>query len=378
MKIVFVSNFLNHHQLPLCNAFQTNKNVEFTFIATKPIPDERIRLGYSDMNRDYNFVLCAYSSKNTLKSAKEQCENCDLLIIGSAPRFYVPKHRKRGQVVFFYSERIFKETRKNWRTVARTIKYFLLRGKYKGRYLLCASAYAAEDFAKTGNFINNAYKWGYFPEVKLYNFKYLVKRKTKGVITIVWVGRLVRWKHPEASIYVAKRLKYEGYSFQMNIIGTGIMEAELQEQIDKASLCDCVNLLGALSSDIVRDYMEMSDIFLFTSDSNEGWGAVLNESMSSGCAVVASNAIGSVPYLIEDKENGQIFQSEDWGKLYEIVKLLLDDSKLRYRYGRKAYYTMAETWNAKIAVERLLCLAEYLQNGKSTPFYNGPCSKATN
>lgn len=46
----------------------------------------------------------------------------------------------------------------------------------------------------------------------------------------------------------------------------------------------------------VRSYMEKADIYLFTSDFNEGWGAVLNESMNSGCAVVASHAIGSVPF----------------------------------------------------------------------------------
>ena len=31
MKIVFVSNFLNHHQLPLCKAFIEN-NIEFAII----------------------------------------------------------------------------------------------------------------------------------------------------------------------------------------------------------------------------------------------------------------------------------------------------------------------------------------------------------
>jgi glycosyltransferase involved in cell wall biosynthesis len=45
-------------------------------------------------------------------------------------------------------------------------------------------------------------------------------------------------------------------------------------------------------------------VFIFTSDRNEGWGAVLNEAMGSGCAVVAADLIGSVPYLIEHKKMG--------------------------------------------------------------------------
>ena len=72
---------------------------------------------------------------------------------------------------------------------------------------------------------------------------------------------------------------------------------------------DCVEMLGAMSPDEVRAYMERADVFLFTSDFNEGWGAVLNESMNSGCAVVASHAIGSVPFLIKDGVNGLIYEN---------------------------------------------------------------------
>lgn len=62
------------------------------------------------------------------------------------------------------------------------------------------------------------------------------------------------------------------------------------------NLNDYVTFTGPVQSDKVRGFMERAGIFLFTSDRQEGWGAVLNESMNSGCAVVASHAIGSVPF----------------------------------------------------------------------------------
>ena len=40
----------------------------------------------------------------------------------------------------------------------------------------------------------------------------------------------------------------------------------------------------------------------------EGWGAVVNEAMSSGCAVVADAEAGSVPYLIENSKDGFIYR----------------------------------------------------------------------
>ena len=45
MKVAFFSNFLNHHQLPLCNAFLEIPGVIFKFVATTPVPEERINLG---------------------------------------------------------------------------------------------------------------------------------------------------------------------------------------------------------------------------------------------------------------------------------------------------------------------------------------------
>ena len=53
--------------------------------------------------------------------------------------------------------------------------------------------------------------------------------------------------------------------------------------------------------------MERADIYLATSDRQEGWGAVINEAMNSGCAVVADHMMGAVPYLISHEENGMIY-----------------------------------------------------------------------
>ena len=64
MKVVFVSNFLNHHQLPFCEEMIKRLGKEnFKFIATEKIPDERIKLGYEDMNNIYPFVIRAYENQ---------------------------------------------------------------------------------------------------------------------------------------------------------------------------------------------------------------------------------------------------------------------------------------------------------------------------
>ena len=165
----------------------------------------------------------------------------------------------------------------------------------------------------------------------------------------------------------------------MSIIGKGEMEAKLHEMIRRKGVEDCVEMLGAMSPDEVRSHMERADVFLFTSDFNEGWGAVLNESMNSGCAVVASHAIGSVPFLIRDGENGLIYENGNQRQLEERVESLIRNSGYRKKLGVNAYESIVNTWNADAAAERFIALSQALLNGKAADsiFKEGPCSRAT-
>ena len=100
------------------------------------------------------------------------------------------------------------------------------------------------------------------------------------------------------------------------------MEVKLSKMIIDEGLSNNVKILGSMSPEKVREYMEQSEIFLFTSDREEGWGAVLNEAMNSACAVVASDAAGSTNFLVVDGENGFLYKSGDIDDLYYKVKLL--------------------------------------------------------
>ena len=45
--------------------------------------------------------------------------------------------------------------------------------------------------------------------------------------------------------------------------------------------------------------------------------------------------------------------------------------------GRAAYQTLADKWNADVAAERFMVLAQALLDGKKPDlFMNGPCSRA--
>ena len=380
MRVVFFSNYLNHHQLPFCLAMDRLTKGHFTFVATMPVPEARLALGYHDMNKEYPFVLTTYDSEENKAAALALALNSDVVITGSAPEIYTEKRIEKNKLTFRYSERIYKAglgEAFHPRGVALRLLHHT-RYANKPLYMLCASAYTAFDFALSGAYIGKTYKWGYFPEVKKQEVDQLFASKhTKKTTSILWVARLIKLKHPEVSIQIAEKLKAEGYEFEMNIIGSGPMEKELHEMISLKRLDDCIHMPGSMSPESVRKHMEMADIFLFTSDFNEGWGAVLNEAMNSGCAVVASHAIGSVPFLLEDGINGFVYKNGDISTLYNRVVKLIEHPELREQMGRAAYQTLADKWNADVAAERFMVLAQAMLDGKKPDLYkSGPCSRA--
>ena len=336
-RLIFVSNYFNHHQKPLAEEFRKIYGQDYMFIAMTPFNQKRIAIGYSDMN-DAPFVL--------------------------------------------QSERFFKGPL--WRDAVRFVKYCRYSG---GRhqaadprakfYLLCASAFAAWDYNTCGLFRGKAYRWGYFPELKRYDDpEGLISRKEEH--SILWVGRFLDWKHPDLALKLAQNLKASRKTFKLKVIGSGEMQEELARMIDAMSLHDCVELSGALPVGQVRAEMEHAQVFLFTSDRQEGWGVVLSEAMNSGCAVVAGEKIGSAPYLVRHGENGLIFRDRSIDDLTEKVSALLDEPERARTLGLNAYNTIAEMWSPEVAAKRFVELAETLRESDGTVrlWEDGPGSVA--
>lgn len=380
MKVVFFSNYLNHHQVPLCEALYRLTDGQFVFVATEPVSEARRQLGYADLDVAYPFVLMAYADASNQRKARALALESDVVIIGQASDAYVIKRLRQKKLTFRYSERYYKQGLNPRNFFRRAIGAWLRDGRFQRYplYMLCAGGYVAADCAIFANYLNRAYKWGYFPEFRKQDLSRLFALKQKNTrISLLWVGRLIPWKHPDTAVQIARQLFDAGYDFDLNILGSGEMYTQLQDMILQGGLGDCVHLRGAVSPEMVRSYMDAADIFLFTSDFNEGWGAVLNEAMNSACAVVASHEAGSVPFLVQDGRNGLIYKNGDSNGLYRCIANLIERPQLRIQLGQAAYCTLDALWNAELAAQRFLRLAQMLIDGKMEDLYpDGPCSQA--
>lgn len=376
MRIAFVSNYLNHHQLHLCNQLYMHCE-EFYFVCTGQIPRERLKIGYEDMNSKYSYAINMYENNQQRRLVYRIIMTFDVVIFGACPSKLIELRMSRDKLSFLYTERFLKNglwcrfipsTRKK-------IQNRVVRYQDKKLYVLCASAYASYDLYLCG-YRKPCYQWGYFTEVPNADISELMKKKENPHCSILWVGRLIRWKRTKDVILLARKLMSQNIDFTINIIGTGNYENRLRMLVKALGLSERVHLLGSMPPDRVKKYMEEANIFISTSNFMEGWGAVINEAMSCGCAVVASHAVGSVPYLIEHKKNGLIYQSGNNGDLYHKVRRLINHPKLQTIYGTKAYDTMVHTWNPEVAASRLIEISINLLHGKRIWYHNGPCSRA--
>lgn len=362
MKICFVSNYINHHQIPFCNAMQKETSGGFVFIQTQPMEAERVQMGWQDKDGP-EYVHCYYEEEDW---CKQQILDCDVLLFGGCDdEGYVQERLQSGKMIIRISERLYKTGQ--WKAVSPRglLKKYRDHTRYRKApvYLLCAGGYVASDFHIVRAYPEKMYCWGYFPETKHYDVDSLMANKGyDGVPYLLWAARFIDWKHPEVLIKNACYLKEKGYSFHLDVIGGGAMEAEVKDLVCANHLEDCVSLLGYRTPTEVRSLMEKADIFLMTSDRQEGWGAVANEAMNSGCVLVANHMTGAAPYLVSQGENGFVYEDGNQETLNSITEKLILNPKQRQSVGRRAYETITETWNAENAARNLLKLIAKLRS----------------
>ena len=364
-KIVFVSNYLNHHQIPFCRALSERLGGSFVFLQTQPMEEERVQMGWNASVQE-PYLELLYEKP---KECAEWIKHADVVLLGwTEDESCLQERFRSGKTVIRISERIYRTGQ--WKFISPKglyRKYFEhVRYRKKPVYLLCSGGYVPSDFHLIHAYPKKMFCWGYFPETKHYDVDALMSskgwRKVDGtkVPCILWAARLIELKHPELAIQTAKYLKQKGAEFHLNMIGGGAMEEQVKAWIHEEGLEEEITLLGFMKPEEVRGYMEQADVFLFTSDKREGWGAVVNEAMNSGCVPVADHMTGAAAFLIRQKKNGFVYRDGDAQMLFETTEKLVGDAELRDRLGRGAYETIRDEWNAEFAAERLCQLIEEL------------------
>ena len=381
MTITFVSNYINHHQIPFSDACYRELGEGYHFIQTQPMEEERVAMGWNAEVDKIPYVRCMYEEEEL---CRRLILESDIAIFGWSEQEdmvdnLIEERVKRGRATLRVSERLYREGQ--WKAISPRglLKKYKQHTRYRKKQvcLLCAGAYVPSDFHIVRAYPDKMFRFGYFPETIHYTGEQLREMKEKdGKVHIVWAGRFMPLKHPEFAVRIGEELRKENRDFHIHMVGSGELEEEMRRQVNQKGLKDFFTFYGYTEPAQVRKIMERCHIHLFTSNYLEGWGAVVNEAMNSGCAVVANAEAGAVPFLIRHEENGVVYQKGSYEEFAGLVKKLAADGELTRRLGEEAYKTITGMWNAEHAAKELIRFCRELERGQIVPAKEGPFSEA--
>lgn len=374
--IVYVTVFMSPHIISQCNKIYELTDGNFVVIETKEMTKEREQLGYKSKEP----LPYVKRYRDDIRGCNKMILEAETVIYAEIPNSIINKRILSNKLTFYSYERLFK------RGVIKIFHYKLwmqiwsnILAYKKNTHLLCDGSFVGKDFAAIGLSKKKMWKHGYFPVFKSHDITELISQKKSSTINILWVGRIIYGKKPIEFLNAIKLLMDSNTNtkIHVDIVGSGIkkLEQKVSNYISSNELQDIVTVHGLKSNETVFKMMQEANVFVSTSNRGEGWGAVVNEAMNSGCAVVASDAIGCAAYLIENGENGILYRSREPGDLCSKLEYLINNRDKLNAIARNAYYTIADVWNGEVAAKRLLKLIEDINFNRDPSFSEGPCSR---
>lgn len=382
MRLVFVSNYINHHQMPLSQELQRLCQADggsYVFMQTQPMEQERVVMGWGEMLREADFVRNYWEDE---EGGQRLIDEADAVIFGGCEEErYIENRLQDGSPVWRYSEPLYRNGRYRFISPRGLRKKYHDHTRYRKKrvYLLCAGAYVAGDFRLVNAYGGKRFRFGYFPAFRQQEVCALMEGKdqaSSGQLRLLWAARMIELKHPETALQAALELKNRGMDFRLDMVGGGELLEETKRQAGVLGVDREVFFHGYCNPDKTREYMEKAHIFLATSDRREGWGAVVNEAMNSGCALIAGKGMGAAPYLIKHGENGYLYDHKKSGQAAELAARLAESAELRRQMGTAAYETVRQLWNPQVAARRLYgCIAAELAGQELPEYAEGPMSR---
>ena len=146
MKVTFVSNYINHHQIPVSDEFYKRLGEDYHFIQTEPMEEERVKMGWGQAVAELQYLLCYYENEEL---CRQLILDSDVVIFGGVEdESYIAQRLEKGLFTIRYSERIYKEGQ--WKRISPRglIKKYRDHIRYRKSdvYLLCSCGYVSDDF----------------------------------------------------------------------------------------------------------------------------------------------------------------------------------------------------------------------------------------
>ena len=159
---------------------------------------------------------------------------------------------------------------------------------------------------------------------------------------LAFAGRL----NPQKALDVALEALAAVEGASLALAGDGPERERLECRVDDLGLSDRVRFLGARTREQVLELFAAADASLLSS-SWENFPHTVVEALAVGTPVLAT-AVGGVPEVVRDGENGLLVAPNDAGALAGAIRRFLDEDGLRERLAAAAAPSVEHLQGAKV------------------------------
>lgn len=145
-----------------------------------------------------------------------------------------------------------------------------------------------------------------------------------------FLGRIAHEKGLWTLVRAFERLPHR----QLKIAGHGPVEADLRQYVVGRGLQN-IEFVGFKSDEAKRDFLRNSAFLILSSECYEQMPVSILEAFACGKPVVAAD-LGSIPYIIEDRENGLLYKVGNAKDLADKADFLMANPDMISRMGSYA------------------------------------------
>lgn len=193
---------------------------------------------------------------------------------------------------------------------------------------------------------------------------YFIPAKNKPVLPCVILGaRMLIDKGIREYVDAARMVKREFSQTKFILAGdtdSGNPAMIPKKQLDKWNKEGVIEWIG--HEDVMLDILQKSNIACLPSY-REGMPKFLLEAASCGLAIVATDVPGCRE-IVENNVNGFLVDPKDSKSLADSIKLLVDDLKLREKFGKQSRVVVENTFSSEIINKQTISFYKLLFNKK--------------
>lgn len=186
----------------------------------------------------------------------------------------------------------------------------------------------------------------------------------------LFVGRLVPEKGIDILLHGFALYHLTDTTSCLTIVGGGPLEEHCRELVNALGLMPHVHFTGMLAPEKITEWYSRATALVLPSVS-EAWGLVVNEALSCGCPVIASNQCGCVPELVMPGKTGYVFDSGDvhdlCAKLQKLSREFTGDLACVEQYAERCIET-ANIYTPQNAASHILSRCLQVLDNPVAPF----------